>query len=148
MVTQLPDGTVEFRFCRPGAHYVTLAGDFNGWHKTSLPMRKGRDGWWQYQLRLAPGCYQFRYIADQEWYTDYAAFGLEHGPFGLNSVVKVESRPLAETRDVRQPVVRFPSTAVADRQLLRQAGFSTRDVASADDWSVDETAEALSAVAG
>ena len=90
MVTQTRDGAVEFRFFCPAASVVTLAGEFNGWHQTSLPMTKGPDGWWRRQLRLAPGCYKFRYVGDGQWYTDYAAFGLEHGPFGPNSVVKVD----------------------------------------------------------
>ena len=108
MVTQARDGKVEFRFFRPHARHVTLTGEFNGWHKTSLPMTKGPDGWWHYELRLAPGCYQFRYLGDGQWYTDYAAFGLEHGPFGMNSVVKVDAPPRAETQTKRQPVVRLP----------------------------------------
>ncbi len=89
MVRQTPDGAVEFRFLRPEAAQVTLAGDFNGWQSCFL-MDKRPDGWWHCRLKLAPGEYQFRYQADGEWYNDYAAFGLEHGPFGLNSVAKVD----------------------------------------------------------
>ncbi len=131
MVTQLPDGTVEFRFYRPGARHVSLAGDFNGWHKTSLPMNLDKDGWWLYQIRLAPGCYQFRYVADDEWHTDYAAFGLEPGPFGLNSVVRVDAAAS------RPPVVRF----VNSRTGLEDA--PTGDAGSDGDWSVAETEEEL-----
>jgi len=90
MVVQGPDGTVEFRFFRPKARRIALAGDFNNWHQSCFPMTRDADGWWRYQLKLAPGCYQFRYRGDGQWYTDYAAFGLEHGPFGLNSVVLVD----------------------------------------------------------
>ncbi|UCD30202.1 MAG: isoamylase early set domain-containing protein, partial [Planctomycetota bacterium] len=90
MVRQVRDGIVEFSFFRPYAICVTLVGDFNGWHTKSLPMTKGPDGWWRYRLRLAPGCYQFRYLVDGKWHTDYAAFGLEQGPYGFNSLVKVD----------------------------------------------------------
>jgi 1,4-alpha-glucan branching enzyme len=89
MVTQLPDGSTEFRFFRPEARQVTVAGDFNGWQPCFL-MRRHHDGWWICRLHLAPGTYEFRYWADGQWYNDYAAFGLEHGPYGLNSVAKVD----------------------------------------------------------
>lgn len=98
MVTQAPDGTVTFQFLRPQARQVFLAGDFNNWHKQSLIMLKGSDGWWRCQLTLAPGIYQFRYYADGQWYSDYAAFGLERGPFGWNSVLKVDP-PMQDRKD-------------------------------------------------
>ena len=91
MVTHTTEGEVEFRFYRPGASEVTLAGDFNDWHRTSIPMARAPDGYWRHRLRLGPGVYQFKYHCDGEWYADYAAFGLEHGPYGWNSVVRVDS---------------------------------------------------------
>ena len=71
---------------------VCLAGDFNRWQDDSLSMQKGEGGWWSARLSLAPGVYQFRYQADGAWFNDYAAFGLEMGPFGWNSVVMIEER--------------------------------------------------------
>ena len=112
MVRQIRKGVVEFSFFRPYANHVTLSGDFNGWHQTSLPMSKGSDGWWRYRLKLAPGCYQFRYLADGQWHTDYAAFGLHKGPYGYNSVVKVE---LPESEHVK--VIQLPY----NRELLQSA---------------------------
>ncbi len=90
MVAQCDDGSVEFRFYRPGARSVALAGDFNAWQKSCFPMKPDGDGWWTYRLHLAPGTYQFKYFVDGEWFLDYAAFGLERGPFGWNSVVHVD----------------------------------------------------------
>lgn len=92
MVTQTPDGKMRFEFYRPKARQVAIAGDFNGW-ATSFQMTRGRDGWWRGQIELAPGLYRFRYCADDQWYTDYAAFGVEPGPLGWNSVLKVEPPP-------------------------------------------------------
>ena len=43
-------------------------------------------------INLPPGSYRFRYWADGQWFCDYAAFGVEPGPFGLDSVVRI---PLA-----------------------------------------------------
>ncbi|HOW69192.1 MAG TPA: hypothetical protein PKY77_01210 [Phycisphaerae bacterium] len=95
MVTQLPDGSVEFTFYRPQARQVCLAGDFNAW-QTCFLMIRHLDGWWRCRLMLAPATYQFRYCADGIWFNDYAAFGLEHGPYGLNSVVKIDPAPAGE----------------------------------------------------
>ena len=89
MVTQAPDGMIEFAFFRPHAHRVFLAGDFNEWQESFI-LQKDQAGWWRCRLHLAPGIYQFRYQADGHWFNDYASFGLEKGPLGWNSVVKVE----------------------------------------------------------
>ncbi len=102
MVLQEMDGSVEFRFLRPEASSVALSGDFNGWHKTSMPMALGEDGWWRYRFLLAPGVYEFRYLADGQWFTDYAAFGLEPGPFGWNSVLKVDPPVTSTSGDGRR----------------------------------------------
>jgi 1,4-alpha-glucan branching enzyme len=68
---------------------MLLAGDFNGWNPQSTPMTREPGGWWSCRLQLNPGTYQFRYLGDGEWFTDYAAFGLERTPFGWNSVITV-----------------------------------------------------------
>jgi 1,4-alpha-glucan branching enzyme len=96
MVTQLPNGTVQFEFFRPEAREVFLAGEFNGWRTHCLMMQQGEDGWWRYHMLLSPGFYQFRYCADGQWHTDYAAFGIEPTPYGFNSVLKVDSPAMIE----------------------------------------------------
>ena len=88
MVT-LKEGLVEFLFYRPGAQTVHLSGDFNDWRENELPMRYVGEGYWLAQMRLPAGEFRFRYCADGTWFTDYAAFGLEPGRFGLDSVVRV-----------------------------------------------------------
>jgi 1,4-alpha-glucan branching enzyme len=80
---------VEFRFFRPGADKVHLAGDFNDWRTGELPMVLGQDGYCHAKMRLPAGEFKFRYCADGVWYTDYAAFGVEPGRFGLDSIVRV-----------------------------------------------------------
>ena len=83
------DGTVEFRFFRPGARHVSIAGDFNEWSE-QLPMqREGNDGWWVVEMTLAPGDYRFRYVADNTWYTDFASNGVEATKTGWNSMLVV-----------------------------------------------------------
>lgn len=80
---------VTFRFLRPQAHIVNLAGEFNQWRLGELSMCSSPDGFWTATLQLPPGEYRFRYWADGHWFSDYAAFGVEHGPFGLEGVVRV-----------------------------------------------------------
>ena len=123
MVTQRHDGSMEFRFFRPDARQVTLAGDFNGWQENCLTMSKSDDGWWQCRLGLAPGCYQFRYLADGQWYTDYAAFGIEKCPYGWNSVVQVET---VQPRPVVKPSIR-PERPIFTRDAGRMAAVSEVD---------------------
>lgn len=89
MTRELPGGEVEFLFYRPGVSQMYLAGDFNGWNSRDLPMTPFHEGWWKCRLRLDPGSYRFRYYTGEQWFTDYAAFGVEPGPFGWNSVVHV-----------------------------------------------------------
>ena len=81
-----------FRFYRPHAWSVRLAGDFNHWDTEGPTMTRTEDGWWVAAVHLAPGTYRFQYLADGEWFSDYAAFGLQHGPHGWVSVVQVEAR--------------------------------------------------------
>jgi 1,4-alpha-glucan branching enzyme len=82
------NGSVAFRFFRPGAREVSLAGDFNDWSKR-LPMRGDAHGWWTLELPLPPGDYRFRYVADGQWYTDFASNGIEVTKLGWNSVLVV-----------------------------------------------------------
>jgi 1,4-alpha-glucan branching enzyme len=96
------DGRVEFSFYRPQAHTVYLAGDFNHWRPSELLMSRQEDGYWKAWLELPPGSYRFRYCADGQWYTDFAAFGVEPGKYGFDSVVRVEepraTQPKAKRR--------------------------------------------------
>ena len=89
MVTVTAD-VATFRFFRPGAHQVFLVGEFDQWAQGGRPMVRTPEGYWVAALRLPPGNHRFRYRADNQWYADYAAFGIEYGPFGPDSVVHVE----------------------------------------------------------
>jgi hypothetical protein len=117
MVTQTSNGTVVFQFYRPDVSRMTIAGDFNGWQH-SFYMTRGRDGWWRSQIELAPGTYRFRYVGDGQWFTDYAAFGVEPGPFGWNSVLKVDAPQVVITPEptpvveVLEPVMACESSDV------------------------------------
>ena len=92
-MVKLKSNAVEFQFYRPEAQQVHLAGEFNDWQR-DLPMSRGDDGYWTAELPLPAGEFRFRYCADGQWYTDFAAFGVEPGRFGLDSVVRVPAQPL------------------------------------------------------
>ena len=88
-MVQINEGIAEFRFFRPEACCVCLVGDFNDWRPEDMVMTRGADGYWWAHLRIPSGAYAFRYCADGHWYTDYAAFGVEPGPHGHNSVLRI-----------------------------------------------------------
>lgn len=100
MTSITTDGHVEFRFFRPKAHAVVLAGDFNGWNTDEIAMRRGEPGWWTVRLNLQPGDYRFRYFADGLWYSDFASFGVEPTPGGFFSVLRVPPSRAASAASV------------------------------------------------
>lgn len=81
---------MEFRFFRPDAAEMFLVGDFNGWHDTALPMTLERGGFWRCRLRLPEGLYRFKYRSGDQWYVDHAAFGVDYGPHGQDSMLRIE----------------------------------------------------------
>ena len=93
MVT-IEEEWIVFSFYRPNASSVCVAGDFNGWKTGDLELTPLGNGNWKAKFRLPPGEFKFRYCADGEWFTDYAACGVELGRFGLDSIVIVPNKPL------------------------------------------------------
>ncbi len=57
------------------AERVTLVGEFNGWDKSSIRMKKRPEGGFTATISLKPGNeYRFRYLLDGErWENDHAA---------------------------------------------------------------------------
>ena len=102
MTTVTRDGRVSFRFFRPHASHVKVAGDFNGWSADRLIMQPQGDGWWTAETLLPGGDYRFRYLVDGEWFTDYASQGIEYSPLGINSmlVVPKQRRPVLTSAGV------------------------------------------------
>src|SRR5262245_2666344 len=94
MTSVRSDGQVTFRFYRPGVREVAVVGSFNGWERgqNALNMTEIADGWWQAQLSIEPGEYTFRYVADGNWFTDFASNGIEKNKYGWNSVLIVPER--------------------------------------------------------
>lgn len=94
MTSVAKDGLVEFWFYRRGAGGVRVVGDFAGPGLAggALDMETCGDGWWRATATLHSGEYRFRYVADGEWYTDYASNGVEMGETGVTSVLVIPER--------------------------------------------------------
>ena len=85
-------GHVRITFELPAsmwADHIFLTGDFNNWGQYDLPMRQERDGVWRTSLDLRVGqFYEFRYVVDGNWQTDYHADGFSSNKHGsYNSIV-------------------------------------------------------------
>ena len=73
------------------AESLAVVGEFNDWDATAALMKQRKDGVWAKTLRLEPGTYYYRFLADGKvWHNDPNADGYQ--PSGLgedNSVVVV-----------------------------------------------------------
>jgi chromosome partitioning protein len=90
-VNQLNDA-IAFVTLYPRAQSVQVAGDFNGWQPTKLPMEKvGDTGVWQASVKLPTGKYRYRLVVDGQWQQDPYNEITELNPFGgFNSIVEVK----------------------------------------------------------
>lgn len=63
---------------------VTIVGDFNGWNKSSTPLKKLENGSFSVTVELHAGQeYRFRYLIDgQRWENDWCADKYVKSPYG------------------------------------------------------------------
>lgn len=99
MVTQeyVPSqpGKVRITFSLPAsiwADQVQLAGDFNEWTATSMPLRRDESGWSISLLLDADRAYTYWYLVDQERVTDWNADGYAIGSDGSRRSIVI-ARP-------------------------------------------------------
>jgi 1,4-alpha-glucan branching enzyme len=55
---------VQLRVFKDGARKVCVAGTFNDWNPQRAPLQRNADGEWVIALSLAPGEYEYRFVAD------------------------------------------------------------------------------------
>jgi len=56
---------VKIYFYYPPAQKVAVTGDFNGWDRDGVPLKRaGKPGLWETKLRLPPGAYSYNFIVD------------------------------------------------------------------------------------
>lgn len=90
------DGGVLFTHLAPDAQAVFLAGEFNGWDATALPMTRGDDGVWSITVALKPGDHEYKFVVDGQWVEDADNPRRKADPFGgFNSLVSIgdDGRP-------------------------------------------------------
>lgn len=81
---------VELWFDHPNAQAVFVAGTFNHWQPNATPLKHESGDKWVAHLDLKPGTYEYRFVADGQWYDDPAAAQHRTNPFGgSNSVLTV-----------------------------------------------------------
>lgn len=81
---------VHFELAAPDAKQVFIAGSFNDWRTTDLPMIRLADGKWAKDLALPPGRHEYLFFVDDAWVPDPAATETVPNPFsGVNAVVVV-----------------------------------------------------------
>jgi ankyrin repeat protein len=103
---RLPDPVmVRFVYTNELARQVFLAGEFNGWSTTSLPMQRAKNGTWQIETRIRPGPYGYKFIADGEWTLDPAHDATKMVGGVINSLVVVPPDDLSRSEGDPAPRV-------------------------------------------
>jgi len=84
-----------FRLFRPEASRVELSGNFTDWDANRIELSKTDDGWWEIELDLLPGDYEFQYVIDHHIrLADFAANGVKLNGFGQwVSLLMVADKP-------------------------------------------------------
>ena len=87
---------IEFVYHAPQAKNVSVAGSFNNWNAHALPMKRNQHGQWKTTVMLAPGRYEYKYIADGTWITDPLCSEVVVNELGsTNCVISVAPRMAA-----------------------------------------------------
>lgn len=107
MIHKLPSskpGYIRVIFELPAclwADRVFLVGDFNDWDTAVTPFVQGRDGVWRAVLDLPCGReFQFRYLIDGRWQTDYHADGWVENEFGSQNSIVNTTLPAEEVLEI------------------------------------------------
>ncbi len=90
------------------ADRIVVSGTFNNWDERAVTMQQDRDGVWRARLELPMGQrYEFRYLIDGRWQTDYHADGFMDNGYGShNSIVDltlVMTLPMAKRAGSQVP---------------------------------------------
>ena len=85
----------RLEFTSAKAREVFVAGSFNDWQLKATPLKPVGDGKWNIDLSLAPGRYEYRFIADGEWVDDPQAKEFAPNPLGGQNAVLVVPPPVA-----------------------------------------------------
>lgn len=85
---QEPKVFVRLVLLQPGAHSVSVAGDFNGWNPAHTPLERSEGGMWTATIPLKPGRYQYMFVIDgKQWIADPLSPEEETDGFGAQNAV-------------------------------------------------------------
>ncbi len=87
------DGGILFTFRDPAAGSVHLAGSFNGWNSSDIPLvRNGKGTWWVIR-KLDAGRHTYKFVVDGNWLADPENGDTESDGYGgSNSAVSVDDK--------------------------------------------------------
>lgn len=91
-MTQINTPPILFTFTlhAPEAQEVFLAGSFNKWNTSDLPMKQDESGTWKVAVNLEPGVYEYRFIVNGGWQNDPNCKECCDNAFGTsNSLVRI-----------------------------------------------------------
>ena len=72
----------------PEAESVFVAGTFNDWQPSALPLQRQADGRWMVEFMIEQGRHEYRFIVDGQWMDDPLSPAYVPNPFGgLNCVL-------------------------------------------------------------
>ncbi|HMP88898.1 MAG TPA: ankyrin repeat domain-containing protein [Kiritimatiellia bacterium] len=80
---------ITFHYTNSAARRVHLAGEFNGWNTSSLPLTKNDQGIWTREVRLSPGEYGYKFIVDNDWIADPANELTKEVAGAINSLIRI-----------------------------------------------------------
>ena len=86
---------VVFTYDSAQAQSVHVAGEFNGWNTTALPMKKSEAGQWTASTMLGPGHYGYKLVVDGVWTMDPLNPHTKVVGKGTNSLLVVEPKSIA-----------------------------------------------------
>jgi 1,4-alpha-glucan branching enzyme len=78
---------VPLSFVLPDASAVCLAGTFNDWNPAAMPLKRNGEHTWTATLRLPPGRYEYRIVADGAWLDVPGAAETVENAFGFRNAV-------------------------------------------------------------
>ncbi len=83
---------ILFCFHDDAAQKVMLCGDFNGWHRESIPFARNGDGLWHASIPCHPaGSYRYKFLIDGLRWSEDPSHGLKEddGHGGFNSILSI-----------------------------------------------------------
>lgn len=89
--TRKPNRATRFSLSRPSAHRVFLAGDFNKWDSSILPLTADGHGQWFADVELPPGRHEYLFFVDGSWEPDVNAESVPNPFGGINSLIVVRA---------------------------------------------------------